>query len=144
MVVNEAEERKQLAGRIPHGMPVQIRESDIWANVAANLSRQPTKASATDFLRHSIGIKRGTVSQRYRGMEPHEREMGHGRRMQMTDDLEQKQVLVKAPVREQVREMRQQAMEQAESFQPKQQQQQKVQRRERVQEHEYRGPTMSM
>jgi hypothetical protein len=60
MVVSEAAERKDVASRIPIGECRPIREDDIWANVAANLGRQPIKASALEFLKQRTSIQRGT------------------------------------------------------------------------------------
>jgi hypothetical protein len=73
MVVNEAAERRQIASRIPLGDWRQIREADVWRNIAANLSRQPAKASAIDFIKHSTGLWRGTVYSVQHGNEPGDR-----------------------------------------------------------------------
>jgi hypothetical protein len=72
MVVNEAAERRQIASRLPIGEYRPIREADIWDNVAANLSRQPIKASALDFLKRGSAIHRGTVTALAASLEPAE------------------------------------------------------------------------
>ena len=59
LVTNEAAERKQIASRIPIGTFQPIRDADIWRNVANNLGRADMRQSATDFLRHGSGIRRG-------------------------------------------------------------------------------------
>lgn len=60
LVVSEAAERKEVAARIPIGEYRPIRNDDVWKNVAANLSRQPIKASALEFLKQGAAIHRGT------------------------------------------------------------------------------------
>jgi TrwC relaxase/AAA domain len=62
LVTNEAAERRQIANRIPIGTFKPIREPDIWHNVANNLGRADMRQSATDFLRHGTGIRRGSMT----------------------------------------------------------------------------------
>ncbi len=62
LVTNEAAERKQIASRIPIGTFQPIRDADIWRNVANNLGRADMRQSATDFLRQSSGIRRGSIA----------------------------------------------------------------------------------
>jgi len=50
MVVDEASERRHLAGRSMLGQRPEIREPDVWRQIGENLSRQPQKASALDLL----------------------------------------------------------------------------------------------
>jgi hypothetical protein len=45
-IVDEASERRQLAGRVMLGHRANIAEHDVWQNIGENLSRQPIKASA--------------------------------------------------------------------------------------------------
>ena len=66
LVVNEASERRQISHRQPIGSVINITAEDIWKNVAGNLSREPTKATATDFLKNAAKIMRGTVSHHFR------------------------------------------------------------------------------
>lgn len=61
LIVNEAAERRQIAGRLPVGEYRPIREDDVWKNVASNLSQQSVKASALEFLRNGSEIQRGTT-----------------------------------------------------------------------------------
>ena len=51
IVVDEASERRHLAGRSMVGQRPDIHEPDVWRNIGENLSRQPQKASALDLLR---------------------------------------------------------------------------------------------
>jgi hypothetical protein len=62
LVTNEAAERRQIASRIPIGTFQPIRDADIWRNVGDNLGRADMRQSATDFLRHGSGIRRGSVT----------------------------------------------------------------------------------
>ncbi|MGH7116626.1 MAG: ATP-dependent DNA helicase [Stellaceae bacterium] len=50
IVVDEASERRHLAGRLMIGQRPDIREPDVWCQIGENLSRQPQKASALDLL----------------------------------------------------------------------------------------------
>jgi hypothetical protein len=79
MVVNEAAERRQIVERRPMGLREQIVQADVWGNIAANLSRQPLKASALVFLLKARGIRRGSVGQMQRGLQPAERREMEGR-----------------------------------------------------------------
>jgi hypothetical protein len=79
MVVNEAAERRQIATRQPLGSRHEIVQADVWCNIAANLSRQPVKASSLDFLQNATSIRRGSVGQLQRGLQPTERRQAEGR-----------------------------------------------------------------
>jgi hypothetical protein len=50
IVVDEASERRNLAGRSMIGQRPEIHEPDVWRQIGENLSRQPQKASALDML----------------------------------------------------------------------------------------------
>ena len=50
IVVDEASERRHLAGLSMIGQRPEIHEPDVWRNIGENLSRQPQKASALDML----------------------------------------------------------------------------------------------
>jgi hypothetical protein len=78
LVVNEAEERRQIASRIPLNEFRPIREEDIWKNVATNLSRQPIKEGSLEFLKRGSQIIRGTTIALPTAMEAAER-AGQGR-----------------------------------------------------------------
>jgi hypothetical protein len=58
LVVNEAAERRQIAGRLPVGEYRRICKDDVWRNVAGNLSQQPIKASALEVLSSTLAILR--------------------------------------------------------------------------------------
>ena len=60
IVVDEASERRQLAGRSMLGQIPDIREADVWRNIGDNLSRQPQKASALDMLHQMAETQRAT------------------------------------------------------------------------------------
>ena len=48
--MSDGAERQEVAGRRPLGDQRLVRDADVWANMARNLSRQPEKASALAFL----------------------------------------------------------------------------------------------
>ena len=50
MVIDEASERRYLAGRSMIGHRPEIHEPDVWRNIGESLSRQPRKASALGML----------------------------------------------------------------------------------------------
>ena len=50
IVIDEASERRHLAGRSMIGQRPDIGEPDVWRQIGENLSRQPQKASALDML----------------------------------------------------------------------------------------------
>lgn len=77
MVVNEAAERRQISQGQHIGTPIDT--IDVWKNIAANLSAQPVKASALDFLREATQIRRGAVSAHFRGRLPGEQRQMEGR-----------------------------------------------------------------
>jgi hypothetical protein len=66
LVVNEAAERRSITHRQPIGAAMGLKQNDIWQHVGENLSRVPTKATATDFLKSAAKIMRGTVSHHFR------------------------------------------------------------------------------
>ena len=67
LIVNESAERQQ----IHHARAVNdwspITAEDVWANVGKNLSRQPTKSLAVDFLKVASALRHGTISYRFAG-----------------------------------------------------------------------------
>jgi hypothetical protein len=50
IVIDEASERRRLAGRAILGHKPDIQEPDVWRNIGENLSRQPEKTSALAML----------------------------------------------------------------------------------------------
>jgi ATP-dependent exoDNAse (exonuclease V) alpha subunit len=50
IVIDEASERRHLAGRSMIGKRPDIGEPDVWRQIGENLSRQPQKASALDIV----------------------------------------------------------------------------------------------
>lgn len=78
LILNEAAERRQINSRIPLGARREIREADVWQNIAANLGRQPIKASAIDFIKNATGLRRGTICAVQRGNEPGDRREREG------------------------------------------------------------------
>ena len=51
LIVDDASERREIAGRAMLGMKPQISEPEVWQNVSENLSRQPLKRGALAMLR---------------------------------------------------------------------------------------------
>jgi ATP-dependent exoDNAse (exonuclease V) alpha subunit len=51
LIVDDASERREIAGRAMLGMKPQISEPEVWQNVSENLSRQPLKQGALAMLR---------------------------------------------------------------------------------------------
>jgi hypothetical protein len=79
LVVSDGAERQEVAGRRPLGDPRPVREADVWANMARNLSRQPEKASALAFLDRAKEVRRGTVRSLQAGLQPAEQRRHEGR-----------------------------------------------------------------
>ncbi|WP_371734230.1 MobF family relaxase [Acidisphaera sp. S103] len=67
MIVNESAERQQIRDKRPANDWTKITGDDVWANIAKNLSRQPTKSLAMDFLCGATSVHRGTITQRFAG-----------------------------------------------------------------------------
>ncbi len=79
LVVSDGAERQEVASRRPLGDPRPVREADVWANMARNLSRQPEKASALAFLGRAKDVRRGTVRNLQAGLQPVEQRRHEGR-----------------------------------------------------------------
>lgn len=63
MVTSDGAERQEIVDRRALGDPRPIRDEDIWENMARNLSRQPEKMAAMDFLDAAERFRnRATVS----------------------------------------------------------------------------------
>jgi hypothetical protein len=63
MVVDEASERRHLAGRSMLGQRPEIREPDVWRQIGENLSRQPEKKSALAILHPAAEMQRQRLRQ---------------------------------------------------------------------------------
>jgi len=61
LVTSEGAERREVMARRALGATRPISAVDLWENVARNLSRQPAKASALDFMERARGIGRGAA-----------------------------------------------------------------------------------
>ncbi|MBV8216879.1 MAG: hypothetical protein JO325_00325, partial [Solirubrobacterales bacterium] len=61
LVVSDGAERSEVLGRRALGNVEPVTETDVWANVARNLSRQPAKALATELLKTAHDVNIGQV-----------------------------------------------------------------------------------
>ena len=78
LAVSEGAERKEIAGHRPLGDPRPVREADVWANVARNLSRQPEPSSALGFLERARLGQQGAARALQQGLRPLERREAEG------------------------------------------------------------------
>ncbi|UZO94935.1 Conjugal transfer protein traA (plasmid) [Roseomonas mucosa] len=78
LVVAEGAERREIAGRRPLGDPRPIREADVWANVARNLSRRPEAEGALAFLERAHGLRREAAVAMGAGLRAIERREADG------------------------------------------------------------------
>ena len=78
MFVNEAAERKQIYSKLPRGEFLDLKQDGIWRHVAANMDRQTTKATATEFIRAGTNLYRGAVNALPATLEPAERRQQQG------------------------------------------------------------------
>ena len=78
LVASDGAERQEVAGRRPLGDVRQVREADVWANMARNLSRQPEKTSVLAFLDRAQQVRRGTVRNLQAGLQPAEQRRHEG------------------------------------------------------------------
>jgi hypothetical protein len=62
IVVSEGAERREITTRRPLGDTRSIRQTDIWANVARNLSRQPEQESALAFMERAHQVRRDATT----------------------------------------------------------------------------------
>jgi hypothetical protein len=79
LIVSDGAERQEVTGRRPLGDPRPVREVDVWANAARNLSRQPEKASALAFLERAKALHRSAAGSMQRGFQPAEQRKHEGR-----------------------------------------------------------------
>jgi hypothetical protein len=61
LVFSEGAERREVMGRRPLGDARIIGETDLWENVACNLSRQPAQESATAFMERAHQVNRAAA-----------------------------------------------------------------------------------
>lgn len=78
LVISEGAERKEVTGRRPLGDPRPVREADVWANVARNLSRQPEPSSALGFLERARLGREAAVHAFQQGLQPLEQRAAEG------------------------------------------------------------------
>lgn len=78
LVVADGRERTEIIGRRALGNVVPITEDDVWANVARNLSRQPTKELATDLLNRAREMNTGTVRSLATAFQPGQQRQATG------------------------------------------------------------------
>jgi hypothetical protein len=78
MFVNEAAERKQIYSKLPRGEFLDLKQDGIWRHVDANMDRQTTKATATEFIRAGTNLYRGAVNALPATLEPAERRQQQG------------------------------------------------------------------
>ena len=78
MIISDGAERSEVQHRRPLNDRRLIHEEDVWANVGRNLSRQPVKATAIDFLDRAYGVTRGSARSIQRGMQPIEQRERRG------------------------------------------------------------------
>jgi hypothetical protein len=62
IIVSEGAERREITTRRPLGDTRPVREHDVWANVARNLSRQPEQESALAFMERAHQVRREATS----------------------------------------------------------------------------------
>jgi hypothetical protein len=62
IIVSEGAERREITTRRPLGDTRPIRESDVWANIARNLSRQPEQESALAFMERAHRVRRDATT----------------------------------------------------------------------------------
>lgn len=70
LVVSEGAEKGEVIRQRPVNDVRPVRTEDAWANVARNLSRQPVKDLAIDFLAKAGSIRRGAARALQDGMRP--------------------------------------------------------------------------
>lgn len=108
LVVNESADRQQIHASREVNDWTTITTDDVWANIAKNLSRQPSKTLAVDFLKRATELYRGTITQRFAGRVKREQaaareEKPIGPIWTVSGDLERRRVS-KSPKLEQLAE----------------------------------------
>jgi len=73
IVTSEGAERSEIVDRRPLGDRRPVTRSDILDNMVRNLARQPEKESATSLIEKAANLRRGTVREVQKTLEPMER-----------------------------------------------------------------------
>jgi hypothetical protein len=73
IVTSEGAERSEIVDRRPLGDRRPVTRSDILDNMVRNLARQPEKESATSLIEKAVNLRRGTVREVQKTLEPMER-----------------------------------------------------------------------
>jgi hypothetical protein len=73
IVTSEGAERSEIVDRRPLGDRRPVTRSDILDNMVRNLERQPEKESATSMIEKAANLRRGTVREVQKTLEPMER-----------------------------------------------------------------------
>jgi hypothetical protein len=79
LVTSDGAERQEIKNRRPMGDVRPIRPADVWENMARNLSRQPTKSSALEFLDRAKDVRRSTVARFQAGLQRGEERVRQGK-----------------------------------------------------------------
>jgi phage/plasmid primase-like uncharacterized protein len=79
LVVADGRERAEIMSRRALGNIEPISESDVWANVARNLSRRPEKELATDLLQQAHKAHIGTVRSLATAFQPKQQREAEGK-----------------------------------------------------------------
>jgi hypothetical protein len=72
IVTSEGAERSEIVDRRPLGDRRPVTRSDILDNMVRNLARQPEKESATSLIEKAANLRRGTVREVQKTLEPME------------------------------------------------------------------------
>jgi hypothetical protein len=78
LVTSDGAERQEVTRRRPLGGQRQVREKDVWDNVARNLAREPEKGSALAFLERAHELRRGAARALQEGLQPGEAREARG------------------------------------------------------------------
>ena len=78
IVVADGAERREVAGRRSLGDLRPIRDGDVWANIARNLSRQPEQEGALAFLERAHGVRRRATMTMQAGLQAAEQRAADG------------------------------------------------------------------
>ena len=79
LVAADGPERSEIMTRRALGNVEPIGESDVWANIGRNLSRQPEKELATDLLAQAHSMNVGTVRDLATAFQPKQQREAEGR-----------------------------------------------------------------
>jgi hypothetical protein len=79
LVTSAGAEQAEIQARRPLGDTRPIRENDVLNNMVRNLSRQPDKESALEFLKSAANVRRGAARGLQEGLRPGEARASTGR-----------------------------------------------------------------